>query len=108
VGRQRSSGHVMWFRLFLLLFYSGKKGNGATMAVHNVRIEFSLFGAGSVCVKAKNAEDAIRQFDEMDIKELAGWCNFSSFEESGIQIISIDGEPIHADLWAVKEDMGID
>lgn len=78
------------------------------MGVSAVRIEFSLFGAGSVCVKAKNSEDAIRQFDEMDVTELAGWCNYSSFDESGIRIISIDGEPIDADLRAVKNDMGID
>jgi len=77
------------------------------MGVSDVRIEFSLFGVGNVSVKAKNAEDAIRQFDEMDVTELAGWCNYSSFAESGIRIISIDDKPLDADLRAVKKHMGI-
>ena len=77
------------------------------MGVRDVTIEFSLSGVGKVCVKAENAQDAIRRFDEMDVTELAGSCNYTSFDESGIRVISIDGEPIDADLRAVKNDMGI-
>jgi hypothetical protein len=73
-----------------------------------VKIEYSIFGVGDVCIKANNKEDAIRQFDDMDMKELAGWCSFSSYERSGIHIIAIDGQPVQADLWDVKRDMGVD
>jgi hypothetical protein len=74
----------------------------------NIKIEFSIFGVGDVHIKAKNAEDAIRQFAEMEMKELAGWCYFSSFDKSGIHIISIDNDEVQADLWDVKKDMGVD
>jgi hypothetical protein len=74
----------------------------------DIKIEFSISGTGDVYVKAKDSRDAIRQFDEMDMKELAGWCSFSSYERSGIHIISIDDEEVQADLWDVKKDMGVD
>ena len=74
----------------------------------DITIEFSIFGTGYVHIKANDLRDAIRQFDEMDMKELAGWCSFSLFERSGIHIISIDGQPVQTDLWDVKKAIGVD
>ena len=71
------------------------------------KIEFSIHGVGDVHINAEDETDAIQQFDEISVKELAGWCYFSSFTESGIHIIAINGESVEADLWEVMKELGL-
>ena len=70
------------------------------------KIEFRIIGFGKVWIEAKSKSDVVEQFNEMDIKELAGWCEFSDFDlPSSIHIISIDEEEFQADLDEVRAEL---
>jgi hypothetical protein len=62
-----------------------------------VSIEFAITGVGSIAIEANSVRDALEQFAQVDMKELAGCCQFTTFEESGITIISMDGQGYQAD-----------
>lgn len=72
-----------------------------------VTIEFSISGVGNIDIQAESVKEAVEQFAVIDMKELAGRCQFTSFEESGVRIIAIDGEPVQSDLWVVEKELGL-
>ena len=72
-----------------------------------VIIQFSITGVGEIEIQAGSVKDAVEQFAVIDMREPAGRCNFTSFEESGVTIIRIDGDEVQADLWAVEREMGL-
>jgi hypothetical protein len=72
-----------------------------------VTIEYAIAGVGRIGIQASDVKDAVEQFARIDIRRLAGWCWFSSFDESGITVKSVDGEEIESDLWEVEKTMGL-
>jgi hypothetical protein len=69
-------------------------------------IQFQILGVGDVWIDAESRKDALEKFAEMEMRELAGWCQFSDFDlPSGIHIISLDEEEFQADLDEVREAM---
>jgi hypothetical protein len=70
------------------------------------RIAFRIHGIGDVWIDAATRKDALEKFADMEMGELAGWCQFSDFDlPSGIHIISVDDEEFQADLDEVLNAM---
>jgi len=69
-------------------------------------IEFQINGVGSVDVDANSEREALEQFSEVDMKELAGECYFSSADKpTGIHIIRINDERYQKELYHVKQEL---